>query len=144
MSNRFTGAAVARALAVLAVPGLSHAQGLTRQISGQITDFTGAVLPGVTVRVKNVGTGLTREAVTAMLGQGTTHRGPLPTPSSGITYQPRRLEEVAREAADDAEHRHIAATLAFCRGNKSRAAELLGVSRSTLWKKMRREGDDEP
>lgn len=53
-------------------------------------------------------------------------------------FQPRTLEEVAREAAEEAERRHIEATLEFTAGNKSRAAELLGVSRSTLWKKLRR------
>jgi Carboxypeptidase regulatory-like domain len=66
--NRLTGAAVALAIAVLSIPGLSHAQGLTSQISGLITDATGGVLPGVTVMVKNVGTGLTRETVTGTDG----------------------------------------------------------------------------
>ena len=53
-------------------------------------------------------------------------------------FEPRSLEDVAREAAEEAERRHIEATLAHTEGNKSRAAELLGVSRSTLWKKLRR------
>jgi hypothetical protein len=46
-----------------------RAQGLTGQISGTITDTSGGVLPGVTVVVKNVGTGLTRETVTGSDGQ---------------------------------------------------------------------------
>jgi hypothetical protein len=41
------------------------AQGLTGQISGTVTDSSGGVLPGVTVTIKNVGTGLTRETVTS-------------------------------------------------------------------------------
>ncbi|HBQ14149.1 MAG: sigma-54 dependent transcriptional regulator [Sandaracinaceae bacterium] len=57
---------------------------------------------------------------------------------SGRAFVPRRLEEVAREACDEAERRHIEATLSHTAGNKSKAAELLGVSRSTLWKKLRR------
>ncbi|MCZ7686671.1 MAG: hypothetical protein M5U28_51150 [Sandaracinaceae bacterium] len=67
-----------------------------------------------------------------------------PPPASGVhvvrPFEPRPLDAVAREAAEEAERRHIEATLAFTGGNKSRAAALLGVSRSTLWKKLRREG----
>jgi two-component system response regulator HydG len=53
-------------------------------------------------------------------------------------FAPRALDSVAKEAAESAERRHIEATLEHTSGNKSRAAELLGVSRSTLWKKLRR------
>ena len=41
-----------------------HAQGLTSQISGIVTDAGGGVIPGATVVVKNVGTNLVRETVT--------------------------------------------------------------------------------
>ena len=68
MRNRCTGAAFAIAIAVLSVPGFSHAQGLTGQISGIVTDATGGVLPGVTVTITNVGTGLRRETVTGTDG----------------------------------------------------------------------------
>ena len=44
--------------------GTLHAQGLTGQISGVVTDTGGGVMPGATVTVKNVGTNLVREAVT--------------------------------------------------------------------------------
>jgi hypothetical protein len=40
------------------------AQGLTGQMSGIVTDTGGGVIPGATVTIKNVGTTLTREAVT--------------------------------------------------------------------------------
>lgn len=39
---------------------------------------------------------------------------------------------------DDVERRHIIATLQFTRGNKRRAAQLLGIARSTLIQKVRR------
>ena len=68
MRNRFAGAAFAFAIAILCLPGPLRAQGLTGQISGTVTDATGAVLPGVTVVIRNVGTGLTRETVTGSDG----------------------------------------------------------------------------
>ena len=68
MKNCFARVVVALAIAVLGIPGLLQAQGLTGQISGTITDTTGGVLPGVTITIKNVGTGLTRETVTGTDG----------------------------------------------------------------------------
>jgi hypothetical protein len=56
------------ALVVLASSGGAvaelHAQGLTGQISGTVTDASAAVLPGATVVVRNAGTNSTREVVT--------------------------------------------------------------------------------
>lgn len=60
--------------------------------------------------------------------------------SAGRSDPPRPLEEVAREAAEEAERRHILSVLASVRGNRTRAASLLGVARSTLWHKLRRYG----
>jgi DNA-binding NtrC family response regulator len=45
---------------------------------------------------------------------------------------------VAPDSLDDAERRHIAATLRHTGGNKRQAALLLGISRSTLLNKVRR------
>jgi len=60
---------------------------------------------------------------------------------------PARLREalassraVAPEPLDAAERRHIALTLRFTAGNKRRAAELLGIARSTLLHKVRKYG----
>jgi Carboxypeptidase regulatory-like domain len=66
--NRLASLVVALAIAVLGIGRLAQAQGLTGQISGAVTDSTGGVLPGVTVTIKNVGTGLTRETVTGTDG----------------------------------------------------------------------------
>ena len=48
--------------------GILHAQGLTGQLSGTITDAGGGVMPGVTVVVKNAGTNQTREVITGADG----------------------------------------------------------------------------
>jgi DNA-binding NtrC family response regulator len=60
---------------------------------------------------------------------------------------PARLREalasnraVEPEPLDAAERRHIALTLRFTSGNKRRAAELLGIARSTLLHKVRKYG----
>jgi DNA-binding NtrC family response regulator len=46
------------------------------------------------------------------------------------------------ESLDAAEARHIAAMLRFTRGNKRKAALMLGVARSTLLAKIRKYGLD--
>ncbi len=68
MRKRLAGITLALAVVMTGIPRLTQAQGLTGQISGTVTDSTGGVLPGVTVTVKNVGTGLIREAVTGTDG----------------------------------------------------------------------------
>ena len=68
MSNRFFSAVLALAMIVAGAVTRADAQGLTGQISGVVTDTGGGVMPGATVTVKNVGTNLTREAVTGADG----------------------------------------------------------------------------
>jgi hypothetical protein len=70
VARRFEGIVLAAALiaAIVASVGTLDAQGLTGQISGIITDSSGGVLPGVTVVVKNAGTGLMRQTVTGTDG----------------------------------------------------------------------------
>lgn len=41
---------------------------------------------------------------------------------------------------DDLERRHIAAVLEYCQGNKTRTAEILGIDRVSLWRKVKRYG----
>ena len=59
--------------------------------------------------------------------------------------EPARLREalapsgpVEPESLDAAERRHIALTLRYTGGNRRRAAQLLGISRSTLLHKVRK------
>jgi DNA-binding NtrC family response regulator len=64
-----------------------------------------------------------------------------------LVLDPARLREalaasraIEPEPLDAAERRHIALTLRFTAGNKRRAAELLGIARSTLLHKVRKYG----
>jgi hypothetical protein len=52
-----------------ATVGTLHAQGLTGQIAGTITDAGGGVMPGVTVTLTNAGTKASRDTVTGVDGQ---------------------------------------------------------------------------
>ena len=69
MRNHFAAATLALAIVAFTIPAVLGAQGLTGQISGILTDASGGVLPGVTVTIRNVGTGLTRETVTGADGR---------------------------------------------------------------------------
>jgi hypothetical protein len=46
----------------------AHAQSVTAQVSGQITDSSGAVVPQASITITNVDTGLTRKAATSGAG----------------------------------------------------------------------------
>ena len=54
---------------VLAVPAPLGAQGTTGTVSGTVVDESRAVLPGVTIQVKNVENGATRTLVTDAAGR---------------------------------------------------------------------------
>jgi two-component system, NtrC family, response regulator HydG len=55
-----------------------------------------------------------------------------------------RPDDVAgrRPTLDEVERRYIAATLQHVRGNQTKAAQLLGISRKALWEKRKRYGLD--
>jgi len=50
------------------------------------------------------------------------------------------LESIVRVASEEAERKHIVAVLGQTNGNRTKAAEILSISRSTLWHKLRRYG----
>src|SRR5262245_42220457 len=51
------------------LPAGVNAQGTNGVISGTVTDPSGAALPGATVQVKNVGTGVVRTVITNEVGR---------------------------------------------------------------------------
>src|SRR5512132_3480569 len=59
---------VLAAAVVVCLAGLAGAQETTATVTGTVTDETGAVVPGATVTVRNVGTGFVREATTGSEG----------------------------------------------------------------------------
>ena len=47
---------------------------------------------------------------------------------------------VSRPTLEDVERRYIELTLSYARGNQTRAAAILGISRKALWEKRKRFG----
>lgn len=45
---------------------------------------------------------------------------------------------------EEAEKEHILSVLQRTKGNRARAARILGISRKTLWKKLKRLGSESP
>ena len=75
--------ALAAALFAAAVP-FARAQEITATVTGTVTDETGAVLPGVTVTVRNIGTGFTKDVTTT--GEGVYPAPLLPTGRYEVTF----------------------------------------------------------
>ena len=59
---------------------------------------------------------------------------------SDLDLEHQRLDDVR----DDAERRHILSVLELARGSRVQAAHILGISRKTLWKKLKRLGVQPP
>ena len=57
-------------------------------------------------------------------------------PAVAKTFEPRRLEDIELE--------HINAVVRHCKGNRAKAARLLGIGRNTLWRKLARHNGDDP
>ena len=75
--------ALAAALFAAAVP-FARAQEITATVTGTVTDESGAVLPGVTVTVRNIGTGFTKDVTTT--GEGVYTAPLLPTGRYEVTF----------------------------------------------------------
>lgn len=63
-------------------------------------------------------------------------RGARSPEPAGPGVEERPLEAVR----DEAEREHILSVLRLTKGNRAQAARILGISRKTLWKKLRHLG----
>jgi DNA-binding NtrC family response regulator len=61
-------------------------------------------------------------------------------PAAVLDVGSERLFDAAPPTLSDVERRYIAATLHHTRGNQTRAAAILGISRKSLWERRRRFG----
>ncbi len=82
-------------LSVFSISAL--AQRITGDISGSITDSSGAVVPGVTVTAQNTGTGVTRTATTTASGNYTIADLPIGTYKMSATAQ--GFKTIVRDAS---------------------------------------------
>lgn len=60
-----------------------------------------------------------------------------------LAQQPSRAREEAILTLEEAETRHIRETLRRCHHNQADAARRLGIGRNTLWRKMKKMGDQD-
>ena len=91
--------------------------------------------PGNVRELKHV----VERALAAADGQAITLRELPQEILDGPALQPDDVSE-RRPTLDQVERRYIAATLQHARGNQTRAAQLLGISRKALWEKRKRYG----
>jgi len=58
-------------------------------------------------------------------------------PTKFITHNPSPTEEEEILSLDEMERRHILHALSICHGNKTEVCKKLGISRATLWRKLK-------
>ena len=81
-------------LLILLCPAVLSAQVVTGSISGRVTDSTGAVIPGATIQIQNLDTGLSRSAETDSAGRYVTRN--LPLGSYSVTAQQEGFQKQVR------------------------------------------------
>ena len=103
-------------------------------------DQLAAALRGAGFQVVTAGSGPQAAEALAVPGLGAVLLD-LDLPDLDLAALRRALSpasDAAPDALEAAERRHIASMLRYTRGNKRRAAQLLGIARSTLLAKVRK------
>jgi two-component system response regulator HydG len=100
---------------------------------GVLEFFMGYAFPGNIRELENL-----IEQGVALADHGVVRLEDIVTPDMEEQERGRGGPRVLQDVVDDAERRFIEQTLAEVDGNKERAAERLGLSSTTLWRKMKR------
>jgi len=124
------GAAAATVLAMLIGVMPAAAQTNTGQISGTIRDSSGGVLPGVTVTVTNVGTGIEWTGVTSDTGTYTVTN--LPVGTYKVSAQIEGFRKAERSGFALIADGRITADFALSVGGLTEAVEVTAISGETV------------
>jgi hypothetical protein len=124
------GTAAATIVALLLGMGLAAAQTNTGQISGTVRDSSGGVLPGVSVTVTNVGTGIEWTEVTGPTGTYTVTN--LPVGNYKVTVQIEGFRKAEKSGFALTADGRITADFAMSVGGLTEAVEVTAVSGETV------------
>jgi hypothetical protein len=122
--------AAAIIVALLLSVGSAAAQTNTGQISGTVRDSSGGVLPGVTVTVTNVGTGIEWTEVTGPTGTYTVTN--LPVGNYKVTVQIEGFRKAEKSGFALTADGRITADFAMSVGGLAEAVEVTAVSGETV------------
>ena len=107
-------------------PRLLAAQAVTGTILGTITDSSGAVMPGTTVTLRNIGTGLTRTVTTDAAGEYTVPS--LPTGKYTVTAELSGFKTVSVPNVDLGVDQHVRINVRLEVGAVEESVTVTGVS----------------
>jgi DNA-binding NtrC family response regulator len=111
--------------------------GFTPEVSRKLLEYS---WPGNVRELQN-----TIERAVALAGHDYLTLDDLPPKIARMRHAPQADDDVPLISLDELERRHIVAVLKKSSGSKSVAAKILGLDRSTLWRKLERfRDDDEP
>jgi Nif-specific regulatory protein len=75
----------------------------------------------------------------SQLGTATNQRATIAGPQSAVSHETsEQTQDYHQLSLAEVEYAHIMRTLEFTGGNKSRAAQILGIERSTLDRRLKR------